>query len=590
MPLQLIKVQVRQYALIAIMLVISWFLSAHFTSAVRDIFASTDETQTLFVLFALVIVFSLGFIVYELAKPTVLPSFVLAILFGIVTRNIFSTLIASPVSLTTLITIGAVLILFGGGLDIPFVKFRALLGPILALAIPGTIINAILLSIGLNALSPLAGTPLLLGPVILLGAALASTDPAAIIPSFESLHFQKSRVKHIAISESAINDVVGAVLVTIFLSLILSGVEPVSVLDAYSQLLSVHYLYLILQVVTIGCIGGLLGYGVLRFWSLWKQKIQTEDGTDAALFLAVPFFAFTLAEILGGSGYLAAFLSSLMFNVQSHCKHVEHYFNHTVEGFMKPMIFILLGAMVSPSQLFSVATVGITAGLVFMFVLRPLTVVLCLTPFHFFGQKLTIKEMCFLSFVRETGVIPAALLITIQLTGIPGTDVIVPIGLWVILLTLLIEPPLTPIVAKKLAIASDKSSLPQRKHIGPVAILCSRGYSFPERMNTVVEWAQQHGVDNIALLHCPEDKYTDEFVADVRKRASDLFRTINKKLTQDGKKSMNFEFLCGPGLLQDNINTLLEDGDVSIIFVGAKMLDYRLEDVKNLAVPFFFMP
>ena len=52
---------------------------------------------------------------------------------------------------------------------------------------------------------------------------------------------------------------------------------------------------------------------------------------------------------------------------------------------------------------------------------------------------------------------------------------------------------------------------------------------------------------------------------------------------------MHFEFLCGKGLLQDNIEAMVESGDVSIIFVGSKMLDYRMEDVKRLQTPFFFM-
>jgi len=47
--------------------------------------------------------------------------------------------------------------------------------------------------------------------------------------------------------------------------------------------------------------------------------------------------------------------------------------------------------------------------------------------------------------------------------------------------------------------------------------------------------------------------------------------------------------ICGEGSLQDNIETMIAEGDVSIIFVGSKMLDYRLKDVKRLEVPFFFM-
>ena len=61
--------------------------------------------------------------------------------------------------------------------------------------------------------------------------------------------------------------------------------------------------------------------------------------------------------------------------------------------------------------------------------------------------------MLFISFVRETGAIPAVLLITAvatMKTPLPG---LVEIGMWVILLTLTIAPPLTPYLARRLGIA-----------------------------------------------------------------------------------------------------------------------------------------
>ena len=541
-------------------------------------------------LFSIVIVFSLGFIVYELAKPTILPSFVLSIFFGIVSRDIFSFLVNDPASLTTLITIGAVLILFEGGIETPFTKFRALLGPILSLAIIGTFVNAFLLSELILILSNAFGLEIPLAAAVLLGSAIASTDPAAIIPSFKELFFTKPRVKHIAISESAINDVVGAVLVLLFITILHNtDTEITTPVEAFSSLLSTENLRVVLQFVLMGGAVGIVGYLILHGWSKWKERVQTPEGSDAALFLAVPLFAYTLAEVLGGSGFLAVFLCGLFFHIKSHFRHVEHYFNHTIEGFMKPMIFMLLGAMVDPMFLWEIKEMGIILGLIFMFVLRPIIVFLTLAPFCTGRNCMHIRELVFLSFVRETGVIPAALLITISVAGVPGHETITAIGLWIILMTLIIEPPLTPFLAKKLKLAKETSDLPERKHIGPVAVLCSRGYSFPERMKTVVDWANQHSVDNIALLHCPEEKFSQDFVNEVHHRAEDLFKAINSRLISEGKKEMNFEFLCGPGLLQDNIEKMIAEGDVSIIFVGSKMLDYRMSDVKRLNVPFYFM-
>ena len=177
------------------MLALSWFLSSHFTVAINGAFRGVSELGgTLFILCGIVIVLLLGFIIYELAKPTALPSFVLAIFFGIGAKDILSIITNNPVTLTTLIVIGAVLILFEGGLETPFRKFKTLIGPILALAIVGTIINAFLFAKLLPMLGGMFDVHVPIGAAILLGAASSSTDPAAIIPSLQTLIFRKTRV------------------------------------------------------------------------------------------------------------------------------------------------------------------------------------------------------------------------------------------------------------------------------------------------------------------------------------------------------------------------------------------------------------
>lgn len=590
MPIRLFSKQASRYILIACTLSAGWLINQHSRQILANTLEQTPHAETLLILFICVIMFSLGFLVFQLAKATIVPSFVLAIFFGLVSNDTLQIITRNETSLITLITIGAVLILFDGGLDTPFKKFKRLFWPITSLAILGTFINAMLLSMVLLSFSQLLGVYIPLPAVILLGAAIASTDPAAIIPCFKGLQFKKARVKHIAVSESAINDVVGAVIVGIFLTLFLKKpIEPVSIVAGYKLLLNPENISIVIKMIGGGLVAGVIGFGILYFWGQWKQRLQAEEGTDSALFIAVPLFAFTAAETMHGNGYLAVFISGLLFHMKVHFKHVEHYFNHTIEGFMKPMIFMLLGAMVPLDVLVTYAPIGLALGAFTILVLRPLIVLLTLTPFCFTAQKFSWQELAFLSFVRETGVIPAALLITISTAGIPGAEIINAIGLWVILLTLIVQPPLTPLLAKKLCIASDTIPIPKREHNGPVAVLCSRGNSYKDRLKTVVNWAEEHGVENIILLHCPEEKYSKKFVLTVEEGAKSIFNSINEKRLDQGKRQFNFEILCGPGLLQTNIENLIAAGDVSIIFVGDKMLDYRLEDVKNLNVPFYFM-
>jgi cell volume regulation protein A len=122
----------------------------------------------------------------------------------------------------------------------------------------------------------------------------------------------------------------------------------------------------------------------------------------------------------------------------------------------KPVIFLLLGALVNLNALAAYAPEGIAVALIFIFVLRPAMVFLMLGPYtllHDANRRLSVKELLFISFVRETGAIPAVLLVTAVARATAPVNGLVEIGMWVILLTLLLSPPFTPWVARKLGVA-----------------------------------------------------------------------------------------------------------------------------------------
>jgi NhaP-type Na+/H+ or K+/H+ antiporter len=577
----------KNYALVALLLLAGWLLSK-FTGGLIHTF--DESAATLVVFFEVVVILVFGFLAYECAKPTVIPSFVLAIFIGMLQRESLAPLVNDGPMLGVLTTTGAAFILFGGGLDTPFGRFRQTVGPILSIAFLGTLVTALMLSYSFQYVAAWQGYTVSIGAIVLLGAALASTDPAAIIPSLKSLVFPKPRVKDIAIGESAINDVVGAVLTLTFLAVLGAASAPASIAEVYGHLLTAHIGLDVARQIAVGCLVGVVGFAILHFWSAWKASADEGGEADAALFMAVPLVTYLVATLLLGNGFLAVFVAGLLFQCEEHFAHVERYFANTIEGLMKPLIFMLLGATVDVHQLLGVAPLGIAMGAIFMFVVRPLAVFLTLVPFMGGKHKIALNELLFLSFVRETGVIPAVLLMGLSASGIEGTDTVVLVGLWIILLTLIVQPPLTPFVAKRLGVATDASAFPKRHAKGPIAVLCSRGKTFDRRMPAVIEWADQHGVHNVTLLHCPEEKYSPEFIEEIDAKAAALFGSSNAARVAQGKKQLHFELLDRPGPLQDNIQALVEQDEVAIIFVGDKMLDYRLDDVKKLRVPFVFVP
>ena len=84
---------------------------------------------------------------------------------------------------------------------------------------------------------------------LLLGAVIASTDPAALIPVFKQVTI-KDKIKQTVVSESAFNDAVGAILSSALLGIVMSG--QFSAIDSIKELL-------ISAVVGIG-VGILVGY------------------------------------------------------------------------------------------------------------------------------------------------------------------------------------------------------------------------------------------------------------------------------------------------------------------------------------------
>ncbi|GAA3313745.1 hypothetical protein GCM10020331_004570 [Ectobacillus funiculus] len=91
--------------------------------------------------------------------------------------------------------------------------------------------------------------------------------------------------------------------------------------------------------------------------------------------------------------------------------------------------------------------------LVFMFIARPLAVLVCTLPDR--KAKWKWNEIVFMFWVRETGVIPAALSGMIVASGVDYANAIASVTFIAILMTILIQASTTGYVAKRLGITSE---------------------------------------------------------------------------------------------------------------------------------------
>jgi cell volume regulation protein A len=117
---------------------------------------------------------------------------------------------------------------------------------------------------------------------------------------------------------------------------------------------------------------------------------------------------------------------------------------------MRMFIFILLGAQVDFGLMNQYLLSGVTVVVVFMLVARPATVFLCALPDR--RAKWSLREMLFMCWTRETGVIPGALAGMLVGMKAPGAQIIASVTFIAILMTILIQATTTKWLAKKLGL------------------------------------------------------------------------------------------------------------------------------------------
>jgi potassium/hydrogen antiporter len=434
------------YAFIVLVLGSSFILSRAIPGA-EQAFAKFPEGLYL----TIALIFIIGFSTRKFSKKVIIPSFVLAILMGLALQPLFSSLTANFTILSTVNEFLAALILFGSGVEMPWQSFKKYFGPIASLAFFGMLLSVLLFALILEFLTNAAGISIPAFSLLLVGAILAAVEPSAIIPIFKNLEFKERKIRDIAIAEGAVNDVTGTVITRFFLVMSLAATTQVdSVMGTFLPLIQRHHFNEFALEILWGVIVGIIGAKVLQMW----YNPETTERDNPALFFAVPIFCFALGGLVGGSGYLAAFVAGLLYQTTTSTRNVAHFYETFNSHLVVPVIFVLLGAVIPIDALIQTAGVGIVAALLFMFVVRPVVVFASLLPWLFGeNRQFNFSEYAFLSIIRETGGVSAVLLLIIAARGIPGVEYIFGIGFWVIFMTLIVEPPITPYITKKLGLA-----------------------------------------------------------------------------------------------------------------------------------------
>jgi cell volume regulation protein A len=398
------------------------------------------------ILLQLGIVLLIGVLCSVVAKRLRVPDIVLYLLAGMTLGPATGNLISVPAAGTLnqlLLTFGASYLLFDGGASLRFKVLRQVWITIVVISTFGLLITgALTVAAGI-----VVGLPVM--TALLLGAVIASTDPAALVPIFKQVRI-RDRVAQTVMSESAFNDAMGAIATFAVLGVV-TGSGSFSLLNSLATLLW--------QAGFGIAIGGAAGYLACMLIAHEKFGFMREHLPLVTLMAVIG--AYLAADGMQSSGFMAVFFFGIMlgnkesfgFTLDTHEQASLDDFIGTTTLVMRIFIFVLLGSQVDFALLRQYWITGVLIVALFMFVARPVTVFLCAGADR--RAHWSVKEMLFMSWTRETGVIPAALAGMLIGLKVPGANVVSAITFIAILMTILIQAPTTRWLAGRLGLLEE---------------------------------------------------------------------------------------------------------------------------------------
>lgn len=396
------------------------------------------------ILLAIGTILAIGTFSGLLAQKAKIPDVVVFLLVGMLVGPSLLGLVTIKADSTInqiILIFGSCYILFDGGASLRLRVLKEVWLTIVTLATLGVLISTAIT--GAFAYYVL-GLPFIIA--LLLGATIASTDPATLVPVFKQIRI-KERVAQTVMSESAFNDAMGAIVTFAILSVAIGAGEfslSASLLDLLKQSL-------------IGiALGGILGYLAALLIAHEKFAFLQEYAPVVSLMAVIG--AYMGADGLQASGFMAVFVFGIVignkdifgFEMETGEQEKLEEYVMTTALIMRMFIFILLGSQVDFGLMNQNLIGGVIVVSAFMLIARPATVFLCALPDR--RAQWSLKEMLFMCWTRETGVIPGALAGMLLGMKAPGAEIIASITFIAILMTILIQATTTKWVARRLGL------------------------------------------------------------------------------------------------------------------------------------------
>lgn len=387
---------------------------------------------------------------YRTGLPLLLIFLLVGMLFGIDGLGIeFSNMhMAQFVGMIALCVI-----LFTGGTSTEIKAIRPVIAPGLVLSTLGVLLTAGLTGVFIFWLSGMSWTNIHFAiiPSLLLAATMSSTDSASVFGILGSRNVGlRENLRPMLELESGSNDPMAYMLTIILIE--------VATLDAGLSAGDIC-----LQLFMQFGVGGAMGV-VLGLVGVWLSKCYRKIGNSSAeehgqsvamvsiLAIATVFLTFTATTALGGNGYLAVYICGIVFgNSRVPLKKGVSRFMDGITWLAQIVVFIMLGLLVNPHEMLSVAAVSLLIGVFMILVGRPLSVFICLLPF----KKISSRARIFVSWVGLRGAVPIIFATYPVVANVEGASQIFNIVFFVTILSLLVQGTTVISSASRLGLVED---------------------------------------------------------------------------------------------------------------------------------------
>jgi cell volume regulation protein A len=327
--------------------------------------------------------------------------------------------------------VALIVILFDGGMNVGWPRFRVAALPITALGVLGTFGTAGVVALAAHWFFGFGWT--IAG---ILGAALAPTDPAVMF-SVLGKREVGGRTGTILEGESGANDPVGIALMIGMLEFAThEGATFWTVVREFAVEMSVG--------LSIGVAGAALLLPVMRRVSLPNEALYPLRT------LAAAGVVYGVASVAHGSGFLAVFVAGLLVGATRapHKREIER-FHKSLASLAEMVVFVALGLTIDLGGLDGrlVWLDGILLALIVALFARPLVVGVLLIP-----ARLRFGERLFVVWGGLKGAVPILLAAFAVIAKVDGADRIYGIVFVVVLFSVVVQGTSLPLLASRLGV------------------------------------------------------------------------------------------------------------------------------------------